>query len=63
MQQVDRDWKKVVKQEDLKEMGDVFLGMSSFIMQFYFKQVFEVFFYIQLSVCYFVLNVIVLILN
>ncbi|XP_037654906.1 nipped-B-like protein isoform X2 [Choloepus didactylus] len=38
MQQADRDWKKVAKQEDLKEMGDVSSGMSSSIMQLYLKQ-------------------------
>ncbi|OPJ82448.1 hypothetical protein AV530_009436 [Patagioenas fasciata monilis] len=49
MQQADRDWKKVAKQEDLKEMGDISSGMSSSIMQLYLKQVLEAFFHTQVS--------------
>ncbi|XP_036788013.1 nipped-B-like protein isoform X3 [Manis pentadactyla] len=63
MQQADRDWKKVAKQEDLKEMGDVSSGMSSSIMQLYLKQVLEAFFHTQSSVRHFALNVIALTLN
>ncbi|KAM4642931.1 nipped-B-like protein isoform 2-T2 [Amazona ochrocephala] len=63
MQQADRDWKKVAKQEDLKEMGDVSSGMSSSIMQLYLKQVLEAFFHAQSSVRHFALNVIALTLN
>ncbi|XP_075040342.1 nipped-B-like protein isoform X2 [Mixophyes fleayi] len=63
MQQADRDWKKVSKQEDLKEMGDISSGMSSSIMQLYLKQVLESFFSKQSSVRHFALNVIALTLN
>ncbi|KAM9329215.1 nipped-B-like protein [Gastrophryne carolinensis] len=63
MQQADRDWKKVSKQEDLKEMGDISSGMSSSIMQLYLKQVLECFFHQQSSVRHFALNVIALTLN
>ncbi|XP_072272708.1 nipped-B-like protein isoform X4 [Pyxicephalus adspersus] len=63
MQQADRDWKKVSKQEDLKEMGDISSGMSSSIMQLYLKQVLESFFHRQSSVRHFALNVIALTLN
>ncbi|XP_053304094.1 nipped-B-like protein [Spea bombifrons] len=63
MQQADRDWKKVSKQEDLKEMGDISSGMSSSIMQLYLKQVLESFFHTQSSVRHFALNVIALTLN
>ncbi|XP_060046943.1 nipped-B-like protein isoform X2 [Erinaceus europaeus] len=63
MQQADRDWKKVAKQEDLKEMGDVSSGMSSSIMQLYLKQVLEAFFHTQSSVRHFALSVIALTLN
>ncbi|XP_036258524.1 nipped-B-like protein isoform X3 [Molothrus ater] len=63
MQQADRDWKKVAKQEDLKEMGDISSGMSSSIMQLYLKQVLEAFFHNQSSVRHFALNVIALTLN
>ncbi|XP_043839077.1 nipped-B-like protein isoform X2 [Dromiciops gliroides] len=63
MQQADKDWKKVAKQEDLKEMGDVSSGMSSSIMQLYLKQVLEAFFHTQSSVRHFALNVIALTLN
>ncbi|OBS73185.1 hypothetical protein A6R68_12238, partial [Neotoma lepida] len=55
--------KKVAKQEDLKEMGDVSSGMSSSIMQLYLKQVLEAFFHTQSSVRHFALNVIALTLN
>ncbi|KAM4708198.1 nipped-B-like protein isoform 2-T2 [Discoglossus pictus] len=63
MQQADRDWKKLSKQEDLKEMGDISSGMSSSIMQLYLKQVLESFFHTQSSVRHFALNVIALTLN
>ncbi|ETE69112.1 Nipped-B-like protein, partial [Ophiophagus hannah] len=63
MQQADREWKKVAKQEDLKEMGDISSGMSSSIMQLYLKQVLEAFFHTQSSVRHFALNVIALTLN
>ncbi|XP_075302548.1 nipped-B-like protein isoform X3 [Opisthocomus hoazin] len=63
MQQADRDWKKVAKQEDLKEMGDISSGMSSSIMQLYLKQILEAFFHTQSSVRHFALNVIALTLN
>ncbi|XP_032062792.1 nipped-B-like protein isoform X1 [Aythya fuligula] len=63
MQQADREWKKVAKQEDLKEMGDISSGMSSSIMQLYLKQVLEAFFHTQSSVRHFSLNVIALTLN
>ncbi|XP_040398175.1 nipped-B-like protein isoform X5 [Cygnus olor] len=63
MQQADRDWKKVAKQEDLKEMGDISSGMSSSIMQLYLKQVLEAFFHTQSNVRHFALNVIALTLN
>ncbi|KAI6057842.1 Nipped-B-like protein isoform X1 [Aix galericulata] len=55
--------KKVAKQEDLKEMGDISSGMSSSIMQLYLKQVLEAFFHTQSSVRHFSLNVIALTLN
>lgn len=55
--------KKVAKQEDLKEMGDISSGMSSSIMQLYLKQVLEAFFHTQSSVRHFALNVIALTLN
>uniref|UniRef100_A0A8D0GLK0 Nipped-B protein n=1 Tax=Sphenodon punctatus TaxID=8508 RepID=A0A8D0GLK0_SPHPU len=63
MQQADREWKKLAKQEDLKEMGDISSGMSSSIMQLYLKQVLEAFFHTQSSVRHFALNVIALTLN
>uniref|UniRef100_A0A4W4F758 Nipped-B protein n=1 Tax=Electrophorus electricus TaxID=8005 RepID=A0A4W4F758_ELEEL len=63
MQEADREWKKLSKQEDLKEMGDVSSGMSSSIMQLYLKQVLEAFFHTQSSVRHFALNVIALTLN
>ncbi|XP_056274487.1 nipped-B-like protein A isoform X2 [Pseudoliparis swirei] len=63
MQAADREWKKLSKQEDLKEMGDISSGMSSSIMQLYLKQVLEVFFHTQASVRHFALNVIALTLN
>lgn len=55
--------KKLSKQEDLKEMGDISSGMSSSIMQLYLKQVLEAFFHNQSSVRHFALNVIALTLN
>ncbi|CAF96090.1 unnamed protein product, partial [Tetraodon nigroviridis] len=55
--------KKLSKQEDLKEMGDISSGMSSSIMQLYLKQVLEAFFHSQSSVRHFALNVIALTLN
>lgn len=55
--------KKMSKQEDLKEMGDISSGMSSSIMQLYLKQVLEAFFHTQSSVRHFALNVIALTLN
>lgn len=55
--------KKLSKQEDLKEMGDISSGMSSSIMQLYLKQVLESFFHTQSSVRHFALNVIALTLN
>ncbi|XP_030624239.1 nipped-B-like protein B isoform X2 [Chanos chanos] len=63
MQEADREWKKLSKQEDLKEMGDISSGMSSSIMQLYLKQVLESFFHTQSSVRHFALNVIALTLN
>ncbi|XP_078071402.1 nipped-B-like protein isoform X6 [Mustelus asterias] len=63
MQQADKDWKKVAKQEDLKEMGDISSGMSSSIMQLYLKQVLEAFFHTHSPVRHFALNVIALTLN
>ncbi|ROL54214.1 Nipped-B-like protein B [Anabarilius grahami] len=63
MQEADREWKKMSKQEDLKEMGDISSGMSSSIMQLYLKQVLESFFHTQSSVRHFALNVIALTLN
>ncbi|KAF0033934.1 hypothetical protein F2P81_014000 [Scophthalmus maximus] len=63
MQEADREWKKLSKQEDLKEMGDISSGMSSSIMQLYLKQVLEAFFHNQSSVRHFALNVIALTLN
>ncbi|XP_006006990.1 nipped-B-like protein isoform X2 [Latimeria chalumnae] len=63
MQQADKEWKKVAKQEDLKEMGDISSGMSSSIMQLYLKQVLEAFFHTQSSVRHYALNVIALTLN
>ncbi|XP_032874697.1 nipped-B-like protein [Amblyraja radiata] len=63
MQQADKDWKKVAKQEDLKEMGDISSGMSSSIMQLYLKQVLEAFFHTHSPVRQFALNVIALTLN
>uniref|UniRef100_A0A671SCF7 Nipped-B protein n=1 Tax=Sinocyclocheilus anshuiensis TaxID=1608454 RepID=A0A671SCF7_9TELE len=63
MQEADREWKKMSKQEDLKEMGDISSGMSSSIMQLYLKQVLECFFHTQSSVRHFALNVIVLTLS
>ncbi|MEQ2170509.1 hypothetical protein GOODEAATRI_000884 [Goodea atripinnis] len=55
--------KKLSKQEDLKEMGDISSGMSSSIMQLYLKQVLEAFFHTESSVRHFALNVIALTLN
>ncbi|XP_051923759.1 nipped-B-like protein A isoform X2 [Hippocampus zosterae] len=63
MQEADREWKKLSKQEDLKEMGDISSGMSSSIMQLYLKQVLEAFFHTQSTVRRFALNVIALTLN
>ncbi|XP_043932364.1 nipped-B-like protein [Protopterus annectens] len=63
MQEADKEWKKMAKKEDLKEMGDISSGMSSSIMQLYLKQVLEAFFYAQSSVRHFALNVIALTLN
>ncbi|XP_056146171.1 nipped-B-like protein A isoform X2 [Lampris incognitus] len=63
MQEADREWNKLSKQEDLKEMGDISSGMSSSIMQLYLKQVLEAFFHTQSSVRHFALNVIALTLN
>ncbi|XP_041792743.1 nipped-B-like protein A isoform X2 [Chelmon rostratus] len=63
MQEADREWKKLSKQEDLKEMGDISSGMSSSIMQLYLKQVLEAFFHTQSSVRHFALSVIALTLN
>ncbi|XP_066568279.1 nipped-B-like protein A isoform X2 [Amia ocellicauda] len=63
MQEADREWKKLSKQEDLKEMGDISSGMSSSIMQLYLKQVLEAFFHTQSNVRHFALNVIALTLN
>ncbi|CAB1319300.1 unnamed protein product [Coregonus sp. 'balchen'] len=63
MQEADQHWKKLSKQEDLKEMGDISSGMSSSIMQLYLKQVLEAFFHTQSSVRHFALNVIALTLN
>uniref|UniRef100_A0A6Q2XUS5 Nipped-B protein n=1 Tax=Esox lucius TaxID=8010 RepID=A0A6Q2XUS5_ESOLU len=63
MQEADQQWKKLSKQEDLKEMGDISSGMSSSIMQLYLKQVLEAFFHTQSSVRHFALNVIALTLN
>ncbi|XP_069483246.1 nipped-B-like protein isoform X4 [Ambystoma mexicanum] len=63
MQEADREWKKLSKQEDLKEMGDITSGMSSSIMQLYLKQVLDAFFHTQSTVRHFALNVIALTLN
>ncbi|XP_066509612.1 nipped-B-like protein A [Hoplias malabaricus] len=63
MQEADREWQKLSKQEDLKEMGDISSGMSSSIMQLYLKQVLEAFFHTQSSVRHFSLNVITLTLS
>ncbi|XP_009299463.2 nipped-B-like protein A isoform X1 [Danio rerio] len=63
MQEADREWQKLSKQEDLKEMGDISSGMSSSIMQLYLKQVLESFFHAQSSVRHFALNVIALTLS
>uniref|UniRef100_A0A672M6G3 Nipped-B protein n=1 Tax=Sinocyclocheilus grahami TaxID=75366 RepID=A0A672M6G3_SINGR len=63
MQVADREWQKMSKQEDLKEMGDISSGMSSSIMQLYLKQVLESFFHTQSSVRHFALNVIALTLS
>uniref|UniRef100_A0A4W4GC33 Nipped-B protein n=1 Tax=Electrophorus electricus TaxID=8005 RepID=A0A4W4GC33_ELEEL len=63
MQEADREWQKLSKAEDLKEMGDVSSGMSSSIMQLYLKQVLEAFFHTQSSVRHFALNVIALTLS
>uniref|UniRef100_A0A8C8GR21 Nipped-B protein n=1 Tax=Oncorhynchus tshawytscha TaxID=74940 RepID=A0A8C8GR21_ONCTS len=63
MQEADQQWKKLSKQEDLKEMGDISSGMSSSIMQLYLKQVLEAFFHTQSTVRHFALNVIALTLN
>ncbi|XP_033829002.1 nipped-B-like protein A isoform X1 [Periophthalmus magnuspinnatus] len=63
MQEADREWKKLSKQEDLKEMGDISSGMSSSIMQLYLKQVLEAFNHTQSSVRHYALNVIALTLN
>ncbi|KAM8865882.1 nipped-B-like protein A isoform 1-T1 [Synchiropus picturatus] len=63
MQEADREWKKMSKQEDLKEMGDISSGMSSSIMQLYLKQVLEAFFHTQSNVRHFALSVIALTLN
>ncbi|TRY98298.1 hypothetical protein DNTS_032801 [Danionella cerebrum] len=63
MQEADREWQKMSKQEDLKEMGDISSGMSSSIMQLYLKQVLESFFHAQSSVRHFALNVIALTLS
>uniref|UniRef100_A0A673IU30 Nipped-B protein n=1 Tax=Sinocyclocheilus rhinocerous TaxID=307959 RepID=A0A673IU30_9TELE len=63
MQEADREWQKMSKQEDLKEMGDISSGMSSSIMQLYLKQVLESFFHTQSSVRHFALSVIALTLS
>ncbi|XP_061881828.1 nipped-B-like protein A isoform X3 [Entelurus aequoreus] len=63
MQEADREWKKLSKKEDLKEMGDISSGMSSSIMQLYLKQVLEAFFHTQTGVRNFALSVIALTLN
>uniref|UniRef100_A0A8C4WX11 Nipped-B protein n=1 Tax=Eptatretus burgeri TaxID=7764 RepID=A0A8C4WX11_EPTBU len=63
MQEADRQWEKVSKQEDLKEMGDVTSGMSSSIMQLYLKNVLESFFSSQSVVRCSALNVVWLTLN
>lgn len=63
MLEADREWNKLSKKEDLKEMGDVTSGMSSSIMQLYLKQVLEAFFHTQSSVRHFALSVIALTLN
>uniref|UniRef100_UPI00358E56D1 nipped-B-like protein isoform X3 n=1 Tax=Myxine glutinosa TaxID=7769 RepID=UPI00358E56D1 len=63
MQEADRDWEKVSKQEDLKEMGDVTSGMSSSIMQLYLKNVLESFFSSHSVVRCSALNVVWLTLN
>ncbi|XP_030647099.1 nipped-B-like protein A [Chanos chanos] len=63
MQEADREWQKLSKQEDLKEMGDISSGMSSSIMQLYLRQVLEAFFHTQSSVRHFALNVIALTLS
>uniref|UniRef100_A0A674D4G0 Nipped-B protein n=1 Tax=Salmo trutta TaxID=8032 RepID=A0A674D4G0_SALTR len=63
MQEADQQWKKLSKQEDLKEMGDISSGMSSSIMQLYLKQVLEAFFHTLSNVRHFALNVIALTLN
>uniref|UniRef100_A0AAY4CAB0 Nipped-B protein n=1 Tax=Denticeps clupeoides TaxID=299321 RepID=A0AAY4CAB0_9TELE len=63
MLEADRDWNKLSKQEDLKEMGDITSGMSSSIMQLYLKQVLESFFHAQSSVRHFALSVIALTLS
>ncbi|KAL2091754.1 hypothetical protein ACEWY4_011552 [Coilia grayii] len=63
MLEADRDWNKMAKQEDLKEMGDVTSGMSSSIMQLYLKQVLEAFFSTESTVRNFALSVIALTLS
>ncbi|KAJ3605198.1 hypothetical protein NHX12_027248 [Muraenolepis orangiensis] len=63
MLEADRDWKKLSKQEDLKEMGDVTSGMSSSIMQLYLKPVLEAFFHPEASVRHFALSSVVLTLS
>ncbi|XP_063051762.1 nipped-B-like protein A isoform X2 [Engraulis encrasicolus] len=63
MLEADRDWNKLAKQEDLKEMGDVTSGMSSSIMQLYLKEVLEAFFSTESSVRNYALNVIALTLS
>ncbi|XP_041957003.1 nipped-B-like protein A isoform X1 [Alosa sapidissima] len=63
MLEADREWNKLSKQEDLKEMGDITSGMSSSIMQLYLKQVLEAFFHTQSNVRHFALSVIALTLN
>ncbi|KAK0139474.1 Nipped-B-like protein [Merluccius polli] len=63
MLEADRDWQKLSKQEDLKEMGDISSGMSSSIMQLYLKQVLDAFFHTEASVRHFALSGAVLTLS
>ncbi|CAL8321731.1 unnamed protein product [Lota lota] len=63
MLEADRDWQKLSKQEDLKEMGDISSGMSSSIMQLYLRQVLDAFFHTEATVRHFALSGIVLTLS